>query len=231
VATFVLVHGMWSGGWVFQPAARTIRAAGHEVYTPTLTGIGEREHLGSAEVNLETHVRDVLNVLRFEDLREVVLVGYSYGGAVITVVADRAPERISQLIYLDAWVPRNGQAVADLIPVMAATFRQVARTVGGGWRIPRDPPHPRKTDHPLGSLEQPAVLGNAAADRLPRSYVLFTRNSFYHAPVMAEMAAQARARGWRYRELDADHTAPETHPQELAQLLLTLTEPPEETQP
>lgn len=222
---------MWSGGWVFQPTARIIRGAGHEVYTPTLTGVGEREHLGSAEVNLETHARDILNVLRFEDLHDVVLVGYSYGGAVITVVADRAPERISQLIYLDAWVPRHGQSVADLIPDMAPTFREVARTTGEGWRIPREPPHPRKTHHPLGSLEQPVRLQNPVAEHLPRSYVLFTRNSFYHAPVMAEMAAQARARGWRYRELVADHTAPETHPEELAQLLLSLTEPPDKTVP
>lgn len=221
MATCVIVHGMWSGGWVFQPTARLLRAAGHEVFTPTLTGVGERVHLGTPETDLETHVTDIVNVLEFEDLHEVVLVGYSYGGVVITAVADRVPERVSALIYLDAWVPRDGEAVADLIPDMAPRFAQIAREAGDGWRIPRDPPHPRKTHHPLASLTRPARL-TGAGDHLPRSYVLFTENSFYHAPVMARMAQRAREAGWPYRELAADHTAPETHPEELAQILLTL---------
>jgi pimeloyl-ACP methyl ester carboxylesterase len=223
VATVVIVHGMWSGGWYFQPTARILRAAGHEVYTPTLTGVGERVHLGSRETDLETHVLDVVNVLEYEDLHHVVLVGFSYGGVVATVVADRVPERISQLIYLDAWVPKNGERLAELIPEAAARFQAIAEEVGDGWMIPRDPPEPRKTVHPIGGLLQPAVLRNEeATSALPRSYVLFTRNSFYHAPVMARMAAEARSAGWRCRELDVDHTAPETHPRELAELLLEL---------
>lgn len=222
MATFVIVHGMWTGGWVFAPTARILRAAGHEVFTPTLTGIGERVHLGSAEVGLETHVRDIVNVLEYEDLHDVVLVGFSYGGVVITVVADRVPERISQLVYLDAWVPRDGEAVADLIPEMAARMAEQARETGDGWRIERVPPEPRKTAHPLKSIFEPARLPRGGAPELPRSYVLFNRNSFYHAPVMARMAAEARAAGWRVRELEADHIAPETHPAELARLLLDL---------
>ena len=222
MSTIVIVHGMWSGGWYFQPTARLLRAAGHEVYTPTLTGIGERVHLGRAEVDLETHVQDIVNVLEYEDLHDVVLAGFSYGGAVVTVVADRVPERISQLVYLDAWVPRDGEAVADLIPEMAARMAEQARDTGDGWKILRDPPEARKTPHPLRSITQPARLSGGGAPELPRSYVHFSGNTFYHAPVMARMAAEARAAGWRVRELEADHIAPETHPTELAAVILEL---------
>src|SRR5262245_27253642 len=108
MATYVLVHGGAHGGWCYQRVARILRADGHEVYTPTLTGCGERAHLVSAEVDLETHIADVVAVLEYEDLEDVVLVGHSYGGMVITGVADRAPERIGRLVFLDAANPKNG---------------------------------------------------------------------------------------------------------------------------
>jgi pimeloyl-ACP methyl ester carboxylesterase len=222
LATFVIVHGMWSGGWYFQPCARLLRTAGHEAYTPTLTGIGERVHLGSPAINLSTHIEDVANVLEYEDLRDVVLAGYSYGGAVITGVADRVAPRVSRLVYLDAFLPGDGESVFDLIPEQAALFREAARSEGGGWRIPRTPPQPRRTPHPLATLEQPLPAPTGAAARLPSWYVLFSRNTQYHAPVMARMAERARSRGWGVRELPADHDAPETHPRELAELLLEI---------
>lgn len=222
MATFVIVHGMWSGGWYFQPVARALRAAGHEVYTPTLTGIGEREHLGTPATSLDTHVQDIVGVLEFEGLQEVTLVGYSYGGVVVTGVAERVPERISQIVYLDAWIPRDGESVFDLIPTQAPLFEEIARERGDGWRIPRDPPQARRTPHPLATLKQPLTLRSERAAAIPRTYVLFTRNSLYHAPVMAKMAAAARESGWRVLELTADHSAPETHPSELADLLLEL---------
>ena len=223
MANVVIVHGMWSGGWYFRPVARQLRAAGHEVYSPTLTGVGERVHLGTPTTDLVTHVTDIVNVLEYEDLRDVVLVGYSYGGVVITVVADRVPQRVGQLVYLDAWVPKNGEALADLVPEAASRFAEIARETGDGWRVPRDPPALRRTPHPLRSLLQPAVLENESATmKIPRTYVRFTRNSLYHAPVMATTAREARAAGWRVKELDADHNAPETHPRELAELLLDL---------
>src|SRR5262245_44258791 len=105
MATFVLVHGAWHGGWCWRKLRTMLRAAGHEVYTPTLTGLGERSHLGNAAVGLATHVRDVANVLFYEDLSSVVLVGHSYGGMVIGGVAHQAPERLAHLVYLDAFVP------------------------------------------------------------------------------------------------------------------------------
>jgi hypothetical protein len=141
---------------------------------------------------------------------------------VITGVAERVPERIAQLIYLDALVPENGQSAIDLMPGSASTLEEVAQAVGDGWQIPHDPPQPRKTPHPLKTLTQPVVLKNPTAAGLPRTYVLFSQNSFPFAPMLAETAAKAQAQGWRYWELAVDHTAPETHPKELATLLLEL---------
>jgi pimeloyl-ACP methyl ester carboxylesterase len=223
MAIYIMVHGGWSGGWYFQESARLMRTAGHEVYTPTLTGIGERVHLGHAGVDLNTHIQDIVNVLVYEDLHNVLLVGYSYGGMVITGVAEVVPERIGQLIYLDAFVPGNGESMADLLPEFVQYFEEVANAVGDGWQIPHDPPHPRKTPHPLKTLKQPVVVTNPSAAQLPRTYVLFTQNSFPFAPLFAHTAARAQAEGWRYRELAVDHTAPEDAPCAVADLLLDLT--------
>lgn len=222
MATIVIVHGWWSGGWYFQTTARRLRAAGHEVYTPTVTGVGERVHLASPDLDLETHVQDIVNVLEFEDLHEVVLVGYSYGGMIISPVADRVPHRISQLVYLDAFVPRDGESLADIMPELTGQMEAVAKETGEGWRVPRTPAHPRKTPQPIRPFRDPVSLKNPAAAAIPRTYVLFAGNSFPHAPVMARMAARAREAGWRVIETPWDHTAPETEPVELADLLDSL---------
>ena len=217
--TFVIVHGAWAGGWFFQETARFLRAAENEVYTPTLTGIGERVHLGHPDIDLDTHIQDIVNVLEYEDLEDVSLVGYSYGGMVVTGVAERVPERIKQLIYLDAFVPEDGQSLADIMPDMAVVIENAARELGDGWKIPHDPPHPRKTSHPLMTMKQTLKIGNAAATRLPRSYVLFTQNFYPFAQELAKTAARVQKQGWRYRELAADHLAPDTHAEELASIL------------
>ena len=114
MATFVLVHGAWHGGWCYKRVARRLRAQGHDVYTPTLTGLGERSHLLHAGVNLSLHVQDILNVLKWEELSDVVLCGHSYGGMVTTGVAAAVPDTIASLVYLDAFVPEAGQALWDL---------------------------------------------------------------------------------------------------------------------
>ncbi|MBV9253581.1 MAG: alpha/beta fold hydrolase, partial [Actinobacteria bacterium] len=116
MATFVLVHGAWHGGWCWRKLTPLLRAAGHEVFTPTLTGLGERSHLGHPDVGLATHVGDVAQVLWYEDLSNVVLVGHSYGGLVIGGVADQAPGRLKHLVYLDAFVPEHGRSMLDLGP-------------------------------------------------------------------------------------------------------------------
>jgi pimeloyl-ACP methyl ester carboxylesterase len=137
MATFVLVHGAWHGSWCWKRVRKQLHADGHEVFTPTLTGVGERSHLISPQVTLDTHVADIVNLLRWEELTDVVLCGHSYGGCVITGVADRAPERLRALVYLDAFILENGQSLHDTLPreVAEAQVRGAAET-GDGWRVP-----------------------------------------------------------------------------------------------
>ena len=228
MTTFVLVHGGWAGGWQWREVAALLRAAGHEVFTPTLTGLGERVHLGNPEVGLDTHIRDILMVLEYEALHDVILVGYSYSGMVITGVAELAPERISQLIYLDAFVPQDGQSMLEMLgPDVAAFIQQMAQAYGDGWRIPHDPPDaPRRTPHPLKTGQQPVSVKNPAAAVLPRTFIYCTQEKEAMGPLgfpITQAAERARADArWRYRELDTGHSPWETAPRELADLLLEL---------
>ena len=143
MATFVLVHPAWHGGWCWRKVTPLVRAQGHEVHAPTLTGLGERAHLADPDISLATHIEDVVNVLEFEDLRRVILVGNSSGGMVITGVADRVPERLAQVVYLDAFVPEDGQSLVDLL---SADHRQameaLVKAEGQGWMLPRFAPLP-----------------------------------------------------------------------------------------
>ena len=132
MATFVLVHGAWAGSLIWRPVARALRKAGHEVYTPTLTGIGERRHLLNREIDLGTHTQDVLHVIDYEDLADIVLVGHSYGGMVVTSVADAIPEKIASLVYLDAFLPEDGQSLFGMLP----PDRPRATAPGEEWLTP-----------------------------------------------------------------------------------------------
>ena len=139
MATFVLVHGAWSGGWCYGKVAALLRGRGHLVFTPTLTGQGERSHLLSAGVNLTTHMTDVINVFDYEGLDNVVLAGHSYGGMVVTGAADRIAGRVGALVYLDAFLPENGQSLFD-INIPANTQRFVANAGNcGGIAVPAPP--------------------------------------------------------------------------------------------
>ncbi len=212
MATYVLVHGAWSGGWMWRDVARMLHAAGHEAFTPTLTGLGERFHLARPDIDLDCHVMDVVNVLRFERLERVVLVGYSYGGMVVTGAAEQEPERIVRLVYLDAFVPFDGESAADLLgPTRTALFVRAAEHLGDGWRVPAPkdggPEGARFTDMPLEAGLQRLVVRNLAARGLPRTFVLFTAKPATDllGPVMGRMAARARQAGWDSRELAIAH--------------------------
>jgi pimeloyl-ACP methyl ester carboxylesterase len=136
MATFVLVHGAWHGSWCWKRVRKALQAQGHDVFTPTLTGVGERSHLLSPQVNLETHILDVENLLRWEDLSDVVLCGHSYGGCVIGAVADRVPERIRSLVYLDAFVLESGESLTHHLPERAQKqMRDDAQAVGDGFKV------------------------------------------------------------------------------------------------
>lgn len=132
MANFVLVHGGWQGGWSYQRVAKLLRQAGHEVYTPTLTGLGERSHLAVMPINLDTHIIDIINTILWEDLSDVVLVGHSYGGMVVTGVADRISDRISALVYLDALVPEDGDTLFSGKPELMGPFVARVAESGGG---------------------------------------------------------------------------------------------------
>ena len=192
MATFVLVHGGGHGGWCYQPVARILRAQGHEVYTPTLTGLGEREHLLSPGIDLDTHITDVAKLLQFEDLHDVILVGHSYGGMVITGVADRATDRVANVVYLDAAYPMNGQSLAEVAAEMMSAAREDSQVVDGvelvllPGKYPMTPDDyygvtdpeqiawmkPKLTPHPWKCFEQKLELMNEEAMRkIPISMV------------------------------------------------------------
>lgn len=226
MSTFVLVHGGWDGGWSWRGVARHLQAAGHEVFTPTLTGSGERAHLAGPEVNLATHIQDVVNVLRYEDLEEVVLCGSSYGGMVITGAAEQVPDRIGQLVYLDAFVPEDGQSVADLVgPEIMGFMEQAAAAYGEGWRVPHHPPDAdRRTDFMLNASRQPLHLGSPEAAKIKRTFVHFTAKADddFMKVHMAETADRARASGWTCLEAPFAHWPFLDKAPEIAALLLEI---------
>ncbi len=230
MATFLVAHGAWSGGWSWKKMRPLLRDLGHDLFTPTYTGIGEHVHLAGPEVGLETHIADILGVLRFEDLKRVCLIGHSYGGMVATAVADRVPGLLTRLVYLDAFVPRDGQSLFDLQPVeIQAGMREAARTEGDGWRIPPNPippdtseedvawAMPRRVMQPLKTFEERASLtGNV--DRLPKSYIYCTRPAA--GDIFQPFARRAQSEpGWDYFEIDASHSPHISAPEALADLL------------
>jgi pimeloyl-ACP methyl ester carboxylesterase len=219
--TFVVAHGAWSSAWAWKKMHPLMSAAGHRLVTPTYTGLGERAHLARPEVDLDTHITDVVNVLEYEDLRDVVLVGHSYGGMVATGVADRARDRVAQLIYLDAFVPDDGQSLFDL----AGGAAQSRAAAVDGWLVPPNPSPPdtpaedlpwiaaRRLHQPIRTLEQPLTLTKGPLT-LPRTYVLCTKSEAFR-----RYADKATAAGWPVYTLDASHNPHITIPRELAALL------------
>jgi pimeloyl-ACP methyl ester carboxylesterase len=243
MANYVLVHGGGHGGWCYDKVARRLRAAGHDVYTPTLTGLGERKHLLSAETNLSTHITDVVNVLIYEDLREVILVGHSYGGMVITGVADSAAERIQELVYLDAAHPADGQSLVDTAPMAMAFARSSSQTIDGvelvmwpndemvaamGATDPDDVAmlRAKMVPHPWKCFDEPLVLKNGrSAFELPRTNINCSAN-------LRNSAAADRANqvsGDRNYEIDTGHDIMVTEPDWLTATLIEIAETPART--
>jgi pimeloyl-ACP methyl ester carboxylesterase len=226
MATFVVAHGAWSAGWAWKKMHPLMAARGHRFITPTYTGLGERSHLASADVDLNTHITDIVNVLQWEDLKDVHLVGHSYGGMVATGVADHARPRIAKLIYVDAFAPRDGESAFDIMP--AATRAQRANGADVGGFIPPNPlppdsspedvawSAPRRMPHSLKAFAQKISLKREFDG--PRHYILCPKHSpdqrfrpFYD---------RAKAENWAGAyELDSSHNPHVTVPAELADLL------------
>jgi pimeloyl-ACP methyl ester carboxylesterase len=236
MATYVLVHGAWHGGWCWRAVRALLQRAGHDVYSPSLTGLGERKHLARFDIDLDTHIGDIVSILEMEDLRDVVLVGHSYGGMVVTGVADRAPDRIGRLVYLDAFVPENGKCALDyVVPERAARMREEGETLGSITPPPlslwglTQPEHidfvkPREVRHPYRTMAQKIVLKNEAAlKRVPKTFV------YCSAPATGSFdrfAAKYRNDpAWKFFELATGHDAMILMPERVAEILLTQANP------
>ncbi len=232
MAVVVLVHGTTAGGWVWQVITPQLVAAGHTVYTPTLTGLGERVHLATPATDLDMHIADIVNVLVFEDLQHVVLAGHSYGGMVIRGVADRVPERIARLVYLDALVPHDGESLLDIsAPQSRAEVTERVQREGEGWLIPvsrgADDVPTRNTPHPFKTWTQPLRLHNPAPLTMPQVYVRYAADKgagMYFAGAMEISWQRAQAAGWPLYEVDTIHQiTPDPQPK-AANLLTVLAE-------
>jgi pimeloyl-ACP methyl ester carboxylesterase len=247
--TFVLVHGAWHGGWVWERMLPYLGKTGYKIMTPTLTGLGEKENQATPEVGLNTHIQDILTLLEKENLRNVVLVGHSYGGMVIAGVADKMPERISHLVYLDAYVPKDGQSMGDFIgPQGMSRIREVAKSVGQGWRIPSFPVErfgitsevdiawvkPKLVPQPIKTFEEPVRLTNSAAASLRPTYIYLTKPAMatteesqkgLPGTVFEGFAKVAKSsKDWGYYELETGHDAMVLEPQKLAELFIKIAE-------
>lgn len=235
MATFVLVHGSNDGGWVWHRLAPLLRVAGHEVYTPTLTGLADRDHLLRCGVDLTTHITDVVSLLFYEDLSNVILVGNSYAGMVITGVAAQAPERLRLLVYLDAYIPEDGQSESDLWPPERRAIAEAAEAATPG--LAQAPPPAlfgvtdpalaawitaRMTPQPVATYTEPVPPGNATSTALPRLFIHCTANPPTTPDVFGPFAVTARAKGWNVREIATGHLAMLTAPVELAEMLQEL---------
>jgi pimeloyl-ACP methyl ester carboxylesterase len=233
-ATYVLVHGEWSGGWIWEKIAPVIRRAGHPVFTPTLTGLGELYHLGSPSTGLDTHIQDVVALLEHEDLDGVVLAGHGYAGMIVSAVAECLPDRLSHLIYLDGYCPRNGESMAELAgPEAREILEQNALAEGEGWRVaPPDPEllgiddetdrrwiESRLAAHPQKCFHDPVRLEAANVTGLPRSFVYCNDPIF---PGMPRLAARARRENWRFQVLATGHFPHVTAPSQVSDLFLEL---------
>lgn len=218
----VFVHGAWGGGWAFKKVDSLLSEKSFTVYRPTLTGQGERVHLASKEIGLSTHITDVVNAILFEDLKDIILVGHSYGGMVISGVADKLPSRIRQLVYLDAFVPNNGESVTRIRNIGADGLREMSKDgfIIPEWVKPGQQP-PVDVPHSLKTFTERIVLENPEAKNLKATYILTvdpgkkaSNDSF------AASAERARKRNWPILQLEADHNPQLTAPVALAEMLL-----------
>jgi pimeloyl-ACP methyl ester carboxylesterase len=232
-ASFVLVHGAWQGSWVWQRVAERLRAQGHRVEIPSLTGLGERAHLAGPEIDLETHIADVMGAIEHHELDRVVLVGHSYGGMVVTCAADRLPERIRSLVFLDAFIPSPGKSMFDLQPPEVVERQRAEAELGGeGWRI-----HPlsatyfriadagdvaridrHAVDQPIGTMAQKARL-TGAWEKIP--HLAYIRAAGHSRGPFAQFAERVRGNeAWQYFEMPCGHNVMLDMPDALTGVLI-----------
>lgn len=236
MATYVLVHGAWHGSWCWKRVRKALQAAGHDVFTPALTGVGERSHLNSPGVNLSTHIADVANLIRWEELSDVLLCGHSYGGCVIGGAADSVPDRIRALVYLDAFVLEDGEALIDLLPPeQVRSMRQLARDIGEGWKVPPIPAeafkvNPRDaawvnrqcTPQALAAFEERIKLTSAFSRIKDVTHILAT--GYTQGSPFPACHDRAKKKGWKTRTMASGHDVMLDLPDELTAFLLEYAE-------
>ena len=234
MAAFVLVHGAWHGSWCWKRVRKALQAQGQEVFTPTLTGVGERSHLLSPQVNLDTHIDDVVNLLQWEELSDVVLCGHSYGGCVISGVADRVPGRIRELVYLDAFVLKDGESLHDTLPPAQRDLQlELTRQHGEGWRVPPIPAEAfgvnsadtewvnrQCTMQSLATFQQRITLKGTAEASIPATFIL--ADGWSDSPFFV-FYERARERGWKTLSIPCGHDVMLDRPEELTKVLLGIT--------
>jgi len=231
--TFVLVHGAWHGGWCWNKVASILRGRGHSVFTPTQTGLGERSHLLSKSIDLDVFITDIANVLKWEDLNDVILVGHSFGGNAISGVADRMRERVRRLVYLDAVILENGRSVFSQLPKDVVEARtKAAQQTSGGLSIPAPSPSAfgitdaaqaqfvasHLTPHPFQTYVSPLKLESKVGNDLPTSYIVCTDPIY---KMLETSRNWVKAAGWKMSEIRAGHDAMVIAPERLAELLDT----------
>ncbi|MCP5026618.1 MAG: alpha/beta hydrolase [Actinomycetia bacterium] len=232
MTTIVVAHGAWSAGWAWKKMHPLLTGRGIRLVTPSYTGIGERTHLAQRGIDLDQHIEDLTQVFEYEDLSDIVLVAHSYGGMVGTGVLHRVPDRIREIIYLDAFVPESGQSLFDLVGTEAAArWRVAAAEQGDGWRLAANPlppdtaPEdvewiaPRRGAQPMGTFEQALTFKGTTDHR--RSYIYCLRTG--PTDPFGPFASRAKSnKAWRYREIDASHSPHITAPDAFADLLVEL---------
>jgi pimeloyl-ACP methyl ester carboxylesterase len=232
VATFVLVHGAWHGAWCWRRVARLLVANGHEVFTPTLTGVGERSHLLAPDIDLATHILDVVNEMKWQGLNGIVLVGHSYAGMVLSGVAEQMETAVASLVMLDAFFPENGQSLVDLQPAPARDAVLAAARDGASAMPPRAAAlfnvnakdrlwvDAQLTPHPIQCFTQAVTLTGARERIGKKTYI---RAGDYPSQPFDQGLAAARAKGWRsYEVAGAGHDVMLDQPQRLAEILQTV---------
>jgi pimeloyl-ACP methyl ester carboxylesterase len=217
---YVMVHGAWGGGWAFKEVDSLLTAKGCSVYRPTLTGHGERAHLASPEIRLETHILDVVNTILYEDLHNIILVGHSYGGMVITGVADTIPERIKKLIYLDAFIPENGESLNTIDEKIGRPVRHAVDGFIIPYWVPEGTPPPKDVPQSFKTFNDPIKLDNPLRIQLTATFILTVdRGKRPEDDDFAWAAQRAEKKKWPIFYLEADHNAQWSAPKELAGLL------------
>lgn len=217
--TIVLVHGAWGGGWAFKEVDSILTSQNAIVYRPTLTGQGEKVHLATKDVGLETHITDIVNTILFEELNNIILVGHSYGGMVITGVTDRIPDRIKQLIYVDAFVPEDGESLFTIgrrLGVSEDGF------IDASW-VPKNAPYPKDVPHPYKTITDKIILKNKQREKISSTYILTVQkgtkpkdDGFY------DQMNRAKMKGWPILELEADHNMQWSAPVEFSNMILEI---------